>query len=215
MSESRYCVVFDYETDGLDTNELEIVQIGAVPLDLKTLEVLSDETFAIDVKPPSFNRKEYVDSHQEVINWHANVQGCSASDVIDRWDNGTPLKDAFTMFIKYCNKYKSGNLPLAGGQNILNFDIPITKRFCNHFNQKYPFRFTRELDLKNIAPLWLMFSADPPKNDKMDTMRDFFGIAKAGGHDALKDVIDTGDLIKRFLSVHKTLIKRVPALYKG
>jgi hypothetical protein len=49
----------------------------------------------------------------------------------------------------------------------------------------------------------------------MDTMRDFFGIATAGGHDALKDVIDTGDLIKRFLSVHKTLIQRVPALYKG
>jgi DNA polymerase III epsilon subunit-like protein len=44
-------------------------------------------------------------------------------------------------------------------------------------------------------------SLDEPKAYNMDELRRFFGIELEGGHDALKDVRDTADLIVRFMKL--------------
>ena len=47
------------------------------------------------------------------------------------------------------------------------------------------------------------------KSYTLDSLRDYFGISKTGAHDALKDVMDTAQIIIRFLKLHRNLGQKV------
>ena len=51
------------------------------------------------------------------------------------------------------------------------------------------------------------------KSYKLDTLRDYFGIAKDGAHDAIKDVKDTAEILIRFLKLHRNLSEKIK--FKG
>ncbi len=44
-------------------------------------------------------------------------------------------------------------------------------------------------------------------------MREYFGLSKEGGHDALKDVKDTAELLIRFMRLHRNTAAKVK--FKG
>lgn len=217
MSRNRYLIVFDYETDW-DPNKLDqlgIVQIAAVPVDLRNLDILIDEIFAIDVKPADAHMPEYFAAHQQTIEWHSRQQNCSPQEVYERWLAGVPEKDAWDEFCKYIKGYaksaKFDEMPMAGGQNIRGFDLPITRRFGEKFNKKAPFskRESDIIDLLDLSTQWFMWADDKPKSYSLDSLRDFFGVDKFGAHDAKKDVIDCADFIKRFLGIYERIAPRI------
>ena len=51
------------------------------------------------------------------------------------------------------------------------------------------------------------------KSYSLDTVRDYFGISKEGGHDAMKDVKDTANILIRFMKLHRNTSSKVK--FKG
>ncbi len=216
MNRYRYLIVFDYETDDSPDKieTLNIVQIAAVPIDLRNLEVLTDQVFNLDVCPEDLNQQpDYQTIHAKTIEWHSKQQSVSANEVVDRWAAGVPERDAWEEFYKYVKGYSKGGkfdqAPIAGGQNIRGFDLPITERYGKRFNKKIPFSRRDVMDLLDLSTVWFMFAVDPPKSLSLDSLRDYFGIEKIGSHDAKKDVIDCADLLRRFLRVHEQFSPRI------
>jgi len=194
--------------------ELQIVQIAAVPMNLKTLEMETDRVFNINVKPDGVDNHDFSDAHKQVLNFHSKNTSKTHEEIINIWKAGFAKKEALRMFCDYCAEFKDGSKPTAGGQNIILYDNPIIKRDCDETGNKYPFAQGQELDLRYIAPTWLQFSKRPPYNYSLDSLRKYFGIPTEGGHEALKDVLDCGDLIKRFLTLQKRVISKVPEFCK-
>lgn len=184
-------------------------------MDLRNLDILIDEIFNIDVHPYNMHEEGYVAAHQQTIEWHSKQQNCSVTDVLDRWDKGVPEKEAWEEFYKYVKSYAKSSrfdeTPMAGGQNIRGFDLPITARFGERYKKKIPFsrRENEIIDLLDLSTQWFMWADDRPKSLSLDSLRDFFGIDKFGAHDAKKDVIDCADIIKRFLGIYERVAPRV------
>ena len=172
----NWILVIDTETDGVDTSECNIVQLSAVPINPISL----------------------------AIDWHAKNAGCSREDIIAKWKNGVPPQQAWTSFCDYCSRFTTGKtrygLPIPAGYNIIGFDLPLLQRMADQYSKgKLPISSFRRMDLMDHL-FWWFESLDEPKDYKLDTLREFFGLkAHSQAHDSLSDVIDTAKLIVRFM----------------
>lgn len=204
---NNYYIVFDLETDSPDPSQCNIVEIAAVAVNPRTLAI-EQESFKITVKPEGIDDPSYfTEDRLKTIDWHAKTRGVTRDDIINLWKNGTEEKVAWKNFVMYCNKYNLGNNkdssflrkdPIPVGYNIINFDIPIIKRYAAKFKDKMPFSEVWKVDV--MDELFLFFeNLQEPKNLKMDTVRDFFGIQSAQAHEALSDVMDEAQVFVRFL----------------
>jgi DNA polymerase III epsilon subunit-like protein len=217
VNKNRYVIVFDYETDHLDTNLANPVQIGAVAIDLRNLEIDANSEFNVIVCPDDIDKDDYLERHSSTIAFHAKLNSCSNDEVMDNWKkNGISERVAWNEFINYCKDYQIGssykNIPIAAGQNIRKFDLPITENLVSKYNTRYPFARREVFDLLDMTPLWFMFSKSPPPNLKLETVGKYFGLDVTGAHDALFDVKLTAQLIVKFLKLYQNVTAKVPAL---
>lgn len=202
MVNSNIIICFDFETGGLGTETLEPVQIAGAALDPRTLQV--KDTFASLMRPLDFNNLEAraLEVNKKTIE---ELKGAPEQALVWR---------QFCAWVKKHNR-KGGptTAPIPAGKNILRFDLPIAHRLCRTYgftdkNGK-PNIFNERpiLDLEEI--LWLWFeNSDDLLNYRMDTVRPYFGLPSEGAHDALVDVLQTVELIRRFLNLHRTLKAR-------
>lgn len=219
MGLDKYMIVFDFETDGLDTKTCTPVQIAAMAVDLRNLEIVSGSEFNIAVRPDKLKLgKEYYDhaDHKRTIKWHADIWKKPVEEILETWKRGIPEKDAWGMFVDYTKKYRFGNAydqtPISGGQNIKEYDLKICETMKERHKGVFPFSKTGNVDLMDLTALWFMFSSSPPKNLKLDTLRDYFGMSKENAHDALQDVKDCTKLILKFLTLHRNITPQIEAL---
>ena len=68
------------------------------------------------------------------------------------------------------------------------------------------------VDVLNLVFYWFS-SNNELKSHSLDSLRDYFGITKEGGHDAIKDVKDTAEIMIRFLKLHKKMASKIQ--FKG
>jgi DNA polymerase III epsilon subunit-like protein len=130
-------------------------------------------------------------------------------------------------FVSYLEKYHDSgrktktmfSAPIACGYNINKFDLKIIDRL----SAKYKNIDTKEgrsalfyprdvLDIMNLVFYWFESCSDL-KSLSMDSLREYLGISKDGGHDALKDVKDTAQILIRFMRLHRNLSKKIS--FKG
>lgn len=202
MINQNTILVFDFETGGLDIPTLEPVQIAAVALDPHSLQV--KDTFNSLMKPLDFNNLQ---AKAMEVNKKTVEELRMAPEQKLVWE-------AFAKFVKKQQK-KGGPLgaPIAAGKGIRCFDIPIANRLCQTYGMTDKsgnpnlFHKRTQLDLEDIIWLWFESSDELP-NHKMDTLRPYFGLSTDGAHDALVDVMQTAELIRRFLKLHRTLKSR-------
>lgn len=215
MNLNRYLIVFDYETTGLDVNTCDIVQIGAVPIDLSNIKILEDQSFNVIVKPDGFGA-EYIAANQEVFDWHAKKRNMSLDEVAEFYGAGIKEKYAWERFVKFCSRYNmDGSMEgtaIPSGQNITGFDLPISRRLAKKYKTKYPFDEYYKIDLRDVSKLWFMFSSQPPTSFGLDTLREYFGIELEGAHDALNDCLATCKILRSFLNLHKSITPEIPTL---
>ncbi len=206
-------MVFDYETDGKSPETANITEISAVPIDLRNLNIISDEIFDIIVCPDGIDNKDYLEVHESTINWHASQRGVQPQDIIDVWKGGVKEKDAWLSFCSYIGEYatskKWDSLPMPGGQNIRGYDLPISERYASKYKKRLPFNKRDVLDLMDITRLWFMFDAEAPKSLSMDTLRAFFGLSSSGAHTARQDVLDTANIMVKFLKLHESISPKI------
>ena len=205
----RWIIVYDLETDGPDPTVANPVEIAAVPVNPRTLEIKMDDTFEVTVKPPGIDKDEYFTTGvQKTIDWHASTRGCSSEDIVSTWKKGKSQKVAMKNFCSYLQKYHIEKDPMRriyftepaySGYNVDGFDDIIIRNMCDKHKLDYPFAKMGNMDLLHYITYWFE-NMPEPENYKMDTLKEFFGLQSHGqAHSAISDVVDTAKILVRFL----------------
>ena len=211
MINNRWIIVFDLETDGTDPYSCNAVELAAVPVDPRTLEIKESQAFRVTIKPDGIDDEEYfTKARQDTIAWYAKTRGVEPEDIIKEWKSGQTEKVAWKNFMSYCSKYEVDKRPgqwytepIPAGYNIIGFDMPILKRLSEKYKTKMPLSTVTKIDMMDILFTWFE-NLDEPNGMKLDTFRDFFGLkASAQAHEALSDTIDEAKLMVKFLKFHR------------
>jgi hypothetical protein len=210
MINNRWIIVFDLETDSPDPDQCNPVEIAAVPVDPRTLEIKSGNAFRATIKPDGIDTDEYfTKAHQDTIAWHAKTRGVEPEDIIREWKSAQSEKVVWKNFMSYCAKYEIDKRqgqwyvePIPCGYNIVGFDLPIIKRLSEKHKTKMPFSKVNKIDLMDILFMWFE-SLDEPSNMKLDSFREFFGIEADQAHEALSDTLDEANLLVKFMRFHR------------
>jgi len=227
MNNNKICV-FDFETDGSDPSVCSPVQLSAVIIDSKRLEIVKDSEFNVYLRPEkvekagaSATQDIYKDS--DILEWHGKIKGIDASEVFKIWCDYPEQKHSWQQFTNYLDNYHNVygkrsksqfSAPLASGYNIIRFDMKIINRLSGKYNNLNKENTTNlfhprdQIDIMNIAWLWLE-SQEDLKSLSLDNLRDYLGIDKTNAHDAVKDVKDCAEILIRFLKLHRKLSSKV------
>jgi DNA polymerase III epsilon subunit-like protein len=198
-------VVFDLETGGLDPDHNEAIQVAGKAYSARNLEPYPAEEggeFSSMMKPlyperledkalqvNKKSREEILAAPEQKLVWNQFV------DWVLKWN---PKKTHFTA-------------PIACGKNIRDFDMKfvnnLNRLHCKKKDKTVLFNRRRQLELEDYIFAWFENSEELP-DEKMDTLREYFGMDTAGAHDALVDVRQTGKLVTKFLKLHRELCSR-------
>jgi DNA polymerase III epsilon subunit-like protein len=206
--DDRTIIVFDFETNGLDIPTLFPIQVAAMAFNPRTLEPIKvNGTFESLMRPADMSQLDNTEQKRKAlsINKKTREQIEAAPDEAVVWKQ----------FCEWCYQFNPRGksfftAPIAAGQNIDRFDLPIAQRLCTQYGftdkegKMDIFSSYTSIDLKNI--LYLHFQgSEEIDNLKMDTIRPYFGLSDDNSHDALQDVKDTSALLMRFLKWHRQL----------
>jgi len=227
MNFNKICV-YDFETDSADPMTCNPVQLAAVMVNPRTLEIIEGSEFNSGMQPLDFDPaegSEYRAKHQDTIDWHARVSDCTSDDILKRWQEAPHQKDVFLSFAAYLERYHTRaqrknkfSAPLKAGYNISKFDNTIMNRLCADYDRVEKngemniFHPRDQIDGLHLAFFWFE-NMEEPKSYNMDTLRDYLGMSGENAHDALQDVKDTAKLIIRFMKLHRRSGERVT--FKG
>jgi len=216
MNRNRYILVFDFETDGKDASTTSPVELAAVPIDLRNLEIRENDCFYTKICPDDIDKPDYFELHESTINWHAEQQNKSPEEIVEDWKTGRQERDAWKEFMDYCKDWTTSarydSLPIPGGQNLRNFDLVIIQRLSEKYATRYPFPRRDVFDLIDMSTYWFLFSKEPPVNFKLETLCGYFNMSTAGSHEALPDTLRTAQILARFLKLFKYVTPKVPLL---
>lgn len=222
MANNQKICVFDLETDGVDPESCSPVQIAAIMIDPRKLEIIQDSEFNINLMPESLEKDpnyNYADS--DVLDFHAKVRNTSKDKVLAEWKNYQKQEIGWKMFVSYLEMYHTKSqrkswftAPISCGYNINRFDLRIIDRLSKKYNNlnkenKSNIFYPRDvIDMMNVIFYWFEGNNEL-KNYTLDNVREYFGISKVGAHDALKDVRDTAEIVIRFLRLHRNLSLKI------
>lgn len=194
MNVANY-VVFDFETDGVNPHTCQPLELAAIVVDPRTLLPVHGAEFTSLIKPEAPDK---VDKRALQIN-HLKME-----ELVEAPDQKTVWND----FVQFVNSYqtKDGKImrkPIPCGYNIKGYDLIIANRLNEAYHGKEIFsRFS--VDVMDISFLW--FESNPKVlNLKLDTLRQFFGMASDQSHRALFDVKQTADLLGRYVRLMRRI----------
>lgn len=203
-------IVFDFETTSLDMEFCDPVELAAVALDGKTLDIIPGSEFSVMIRPDDLDKDNYYLNHKSTIDWHLGLsenKSLSVDTLFDKWRKGVSEKDAWKAFAEYVSKYKLGNKyyeqPIAAGANIKDYDMKIYEKLNTKHKVKPFFNKRDQIDTKELSFYWFSFCNDPPRSYSMDDLRPYFGIASDGSHSAVADVKHEAQLVKTYMGLFK------------
>lgn len=197
-------MVIDFETGSVDPHTTIPLQLAAKVYNCRSLQAYESK----DAEFESYMRP--------LENEYPLIQEAALKvnkiDVELHLKTAPPRSEVWKRFVTFVSNWNPGGkvwtAPVVAGHNIREFDLVIVNRLIKESKCGELFYPRDKLDLKDILFPWFENSDFLP-NYKLDTLRDKFGIAKDGAHRALNDVIVTGDLIMRFLRLHRQLYPRI------
>lgn len=208
-------MIYDFETIGYGFREgvnpmlADPVQVAALPMDGKTLKVQKDKAFMSMIKPTKGVNKVSKDSIEFIM----KTREMSEEQVKDSLNEAPAITAVWPMFVDYVRGFRTNKtewgLPIAAGHNIKKFDDIILDRINAEYGDgKSIFNVRDYIDTMNVLFMWLE-SDHNISSYSMDNMREYLGISKKGGHDALKDCLDCSMLIKRFIRYKRHLVSQL------
>lgn len=209
MNYRRICV-FDFECDHSNPELANPTQIAALVLDPRGLHVKKGGKFYIEVKPDGIDKDGYITPERDnTIKWHCKTRGVSKAKLLDEWRDGVDEKTAWTQFVRFVNSFNNKQSfftsPIPAGMNVTGFDIPIAKRLGEKYKTGQMFWYRDTLDIQYLLPWWFESLTDGPKNHKMDTLREYFGMSSKNAHNAMVDVEQEATVITHFLKLHRRI----------
>lgn len=203
----RPVLVFDFETNGLQIDELQILQVACVAIDPKQLTIIPNSEFDSYIRPQDWATLDDTPDKQRALSINKIPR-----EVLEKAPGAEAVMKAFR---DHAKKFTKGVArPHAGGKNIRTFDLPILDRFCREAgiagkDGKNPIMDARvQYDIDDHLEYWFRHCGEF-ESLSMDTMRDYFGIPKEGSHNAVKDVQDEAWIILKFLRLYRALLPKV------
>lgn len=173
-AEDSRLIWIDCEMTGLDIFKDELCEVSVVPTDFN-LNVLDDGIDFV-IKP----------SDAAVANMNDFVRAMhTRSGLIDEWENGLDVKDAEQRVIDYAARFTpEGVKPLLAG-NSVGSDKKFLDRYMPGLMERLHYRVIDVSTLKELARRWYpaVYENRP---------------AKAGGHRALADIIESLDELRYY-----------------
>lgn len=212
-------VFFDFETTGKYAHSAQPIQLAAVVINGTSLEVKEDSVFQTLIKPEfdleKCERYNLAPLTEESIAIHGKTE--------EMLSTAPSPKVAWQQFCEYVDQYNykknKWGRPIAAGQNIIKYDMPICRRLANEEPYKFGpwdeenqelelFQFRDVYDTLHDFGRWFRFDKDV-RSYSMDALRPVFGIDEDNAHDALKDVLDGAFMLSKFLKLYKGFAKKV------
>lgn len=203
-------VVYDFETDSKDPNTAQPIQIAAVVINPFKMDYFRN-TDGSHVYFNSLMRPDLDTFDESSTSIHKKTKEMLADAPLPEqvW------KD-FHNFVRQFNtngKTDDWNSPVSVGFNNDKYDMVIVQRLCKQYKmlradgKQNLFKDFQSFDVLKMAQSWFWWSKEP-HSLSLDNLRKFFGMSKQRqeqAHDALPDVIDTGDIFIKFMRLYEKL----------
>lgn len=207
-------VVYDLETGSTNPNKTQIVEIAAVALNPRTLEIIPDSEFYSLVNIMD-EEEAHAKGYDEVQDKALEVNGKTREQLAD----APGIKTVWTQFCGYLSnlKYKNDQWsnPIPAGYNILGFDNIILDRVASNFGPYDNDRLKAKIwhpiyaiDLMQALMFWFENTKEPSRMS-LDAFRKYFGMSDEGAHAADTDVKQTAEIVVRFLKLHRAMFPRI------
>ncbi len=207
-------VVIDFETGSRNPYRTQPIQIAAIMVDSRKLEVIPNsdfESLMCPVMEPELLTKYELDALED------GALKVNKKNVDELLVAKSP-QVVWTEFIGYLTNYKtsksSRGSPIVAGYNNNGFDDVILQRLGRQYggwNEKqdkwdifHPF-----YNIDVFKYTWMWFENSDLESISLDSMRKYMGMSDEGAHDALVDVYDTAELLIRFLGLSRYFQNRV------
>jgi DNA polymerase III epsilon subunit-like protein len=216
----------DYETGSKNCNKCQPLQLAAVAIDSRRLEIIPESVFCSYIKP------EFDDKVAEQLGFDALQDEALKKNNITR----EQLKDApqpkvvWKQYTDYLANYNIKGIgggvwdnPIVAGFNNINFDDIIDERMCNLYGPKLDdyggmtiYHPVIRLDAQMlVTSMFNNFRLSPTNKYSMDAVREYFGYKSENAHDAKVDVLQGADLLLRFLKLFRNLVDGKLVLPEG
>lgn len=194
------------ETGGLNPLRCQPLEIAAVCIDPRKLEVIPNSTFHSKIKPLSDEMA--IAAELDIVEKTALAVNHITLEELQECPNEGDVWSSFCDYIYQWNPKKSDwDAPLGAGFNINNFDMKIVNRLCEWYGpwnkkkgQQKLFNPIQTVDLRDI--MWLINENNPEiEGNSMDAIRDYLDMPKGLAHTALGDVTQGAELLCRCMKL--------------
>lgn len=210
---TRDIIVFDFECGSKNPKKAQPTQLAAIALDGRTLKI--KDRFNSEIRP-IMDDEEAIRVGLDPLEEEALNKTRKTREKLELAPDLKSVWDKFVQFVKKANwKGTDWYNPIPAGFNIIGYDMIIIDRLCRQYG---PFDKKKEkqtlfnpiykIDVMDIVFLWT--ENDPEvKSISMDAMRERMGISTANSHDALQDVIDTANIMIKFMKTHRAVYRNL------
>ncbi len=218
MNYRPFCC-YDFETSSVNPHKCQPVQLAAVMVDGRRLEIIPGSEFQSLIKP-IFDQDECIRLNLDPLEDGAVAVHGKTQEILS---TAPELKAVWSNFTDYVNSYNykgtNWTAPVSVGYNIKGFDSIIVDRICT----KEPYKlgpidkkrgeqdlFSRihSLDMLDFTFALFENNKDVTSLSADNLVRGYFGYDKGKGHDAMEDVIMTAELFCRVMKMIRAMASR-------
>jgi DNA polymerase III epsilon subunit-like protein len=208
-------IIYDYETGSRNPNKTQPIQLAAIAMDPRTLTFIPGSEFNSMIQP-IWDKEEQAKLELDDIEDGALEVNKKTREELKSAPQAKVVWNNFITYVKNFNSSgKDWDSPILVGYNNINFDTIINTRMAKLYgnydqekNRCNLFHPIHEIDVQRLLFGWFESDYSLSKYN-LDAVRDFFGISKENAHDALQDVLDTGNIFARFLNLQRKMAKNV------
>lgn len=214
----RDYIIYDFETTSKYANTTQPVQIAAVVVHGRKLEVKQGSEFQSLIKP-IFDENECKRLGLDPLTEEAIAIHGKTREMLE---NAPPIESVWKNFTEYVKQFnvKGSNFtaPIPVGYNSKKYDDVITDRICSkHPYNLGPVNKDGRAELFNaihsidVLDLSFMFFENNPEVNSLSAdnlVRGHMGYAKGTAHDAMSDVIMTAELFCSYMKSIRYMASR-------
>ena len=199
-------VYYDYETGSLNPSTTQPLELAAVMIDPRKLEIIKGSEFHSFIRP--FEPAEAAKLGLAPIEQQALAKNnIKLDDLMDYPDEKTVWQDFVDYQYQYNPKKDTWNAAISAGFNIDNYDRYIVDRLCERYGpwdkkkgQQKIFNPVQSVDLKNIT--WLFNENNPAvERNSFDSIREWLGLSTDNAHRAIIDVRQGAAVLCSFMKM--------------
>ena len=207
-------IVYDFETGSRCASTTQPIQIAAVAIHPQKLEILEGGVFESLMKPELDDEKA-VEMGVDPIQDEALAVNHKTREELKTAPKAKVVWKSFEKWVKTFNpKGNKWGRPVKCGFNNNKFDDIIVNRLCGEepyafgpydteYYQEEIFHPIHSIDVMKLCWYWFEGLDTGMRGMSMDALREYFGMESENAHDALVDVIDTAEILVRFMKLSR------------